>query len=107
MIIKWKKQAKASLRRIAYYIKTNFDNNAVIKFRRAVGQQLKMLEAFPDIGAPDPLFSDRTTTFRSVLVNRLSKMVYFVDYDNNTIVIAAFWDNRQDPNYQASQIEDS
>ena len=105
MKIKWKLQARASLRQIANYIKVNFDNNAVIKYRSAVEQQLKVLESFPDIGAPDPLFSDRATTYRSVLVNRLSKMVYFVDYDNNNIVIAAFWDCRQDPNNQASQVE--
>ncbi|MBP5502640.1 MAG: type II toxin-antitoxin system RelE/ParE family toxin [Bacteroidales bacterium] len=107
MNIKWKLQARASLRQIVYYIKTKFDNNAVNKFRCAVEQQLKVLESFPDIGAPDPLFYDRATTYRSVLINRLSKMVYFVDYDNNTIVISAFWDCRQDPTNQASQVSES
>ncbi|MCR5453706.1 MAG: hypothetical protein K6F33_01805 [Bacteroidales bacterium] len=46
--------------------------------------------------------SNRFKSYRSIIINNLSKMVYFVDDNADTIYIAAFWDCRQDP---LSQIE--
>ncbi|MDD6004017.1 MAG: type II toxin-antitoxin system RelE/ParE family toxin [Bacteroidales bacterium] len=103
MKIKWETQARASLQTIVRYINRRFGEKSVKDFVYKVYEQETILLSFPDIGAPDPLFDDRTITYRSVLINGLSKMVYYIKGD--TIRIAAFWDCRQDPNNQASQVE--
>ena len=54
-------------------------------------------------GFPDPLFSHRRYVYRSVIINGLSKLVYYVD--NDSIYIAAFWDTRREPKNQADSVE--
>ncbi|MBR4213997.1 MAG: type II toxin-antitoxin system RelE/ParE family toxin [Bacteroidales bacterium] len=105
MKVIWKSAAKLSLRDVARYIKIHFGEKSVKEFRHKVSEQESLLLSFPDIGAPDPLFDDRSITYRSVLINGLSKMVYYIKGD--TIRIAAFWDCRQDPTNQASQVSES
>lgn len=105
MKIIWEPAAKLSLREIARYINNRFGKNSVKEFRHKVSEQEAILLSFPDIGAPDPLFHDRTITYRSVLIYGLSKMVYYIKGD--TIRVAAFWDCRQDPTNQASQVQAS
>lgn len=55
------------------------------------------------IGAIDPLFADRPASYRSIIINGLSKMVYRIDDD--TIHIVGVWDCRQEPKGQAAQTE--
>ena len=63
-----------------------------------------MLCKNPYIAAIDPLFGDRANTYRSTLINRRSKMVYYVVDDE--IHIAAFWDCRRDPVAQAKKVKE-
>ena len=55
------------------------------------------------IGQIAPLFSDREKTYRSVIINGLNKLVYFVGDD--ILYIAAFWDTRMDDEDQAAQVK--
>ena len=48
-------------------------------------------------------FEGRAKTYRSVIVNGLNKMVYYVEDD--TVYIAAFWDTRMEPIEQAARAE--
>ena len=48
------------------------------------------------------LFDDRSIIYRSVIINGLNKMVYYVEDD--TLHIAGFWDTRSEPKAQASQV---
>lgn len=47
------------------------------------------------------LFAHRKQTYRSLIVRRLNKIVYYVKGD--TLHIAAFWDTRREPKSQARQ----
>ena len=62
-----------------------------------------MLRRSPYIGQIDPLFEDRAKTYRSVIVNGLNKMVYYIEDD--TLHIAAFWDTRMEPEEQAAGVK--
>ena len=62
-----------------------------------------MLKKSPNVGAIDPLFVDRPIAYRSIIINGLSKMVYYIDGD--IIRIAAFWDTRREPQAQAKLTE--
>ena len=62
-----------------------------------------MIMRHPNIGSIDPLFDDRPISYRSVIINSLSKMVYFIEEE--TIHIVAFWDTRREPKKQAEQVK--
>jgi len=58
----------------------------------------------PHSGKTDPLFTERTYLYRSVVINGLSKLVYRVD--GESIYVVAFWDTRQEPEAQAGKLKD-
>ena len=72
-----------------------------MKFLDDVDEAVDMILHHPSIGTIDPLFADRSVTYRSVVVDGLSKMVYRVEED--VIYIAAMWDCRREPQVQAEQ----
>ena len=104
MKIKWVPDAKASMRQITCYINGRFGRVARQDFLLKVKDTEKRLLLLPNIGIVDPLFADRTIPYRSIIINGLSKMVYYID--GETIYIAAFWDTRREPKKQAQQVKD-
>lgn len=66
-----------------------------------VEQAVLSLADMPTMGKIDPLFVHRKQAYRSIIVRRLNKIVYYVQ--GNTIHIAAFWDTRREPKAQANQ----
>ena len=103
MRYEWTDYAKRQRDEIAKYIFDRFGEQSVVKFRNDVDQAVDMILRFPSIGAIDPLFTDRSVTYRSVVVDKLSKMVYRVEDD--VIYIAAMWDCRREPQVQAEQVK--
>ena len=99
----WDTKAKMAQRQVAAYIRKEFGNKRAKKFRQEVGDTVTMLMDNPYIGKIDPLFEGRALTYRSVIINGLSKMVYYVNGD--TIYIAAFWDTRMEPEEQATKVK--
>ena len=85
------------------YIRRRFGIERVKQFRLDVDQTVQMVTHHPNIGSIDPLFDDRPKTYRSVIINGLSKMVYSID--DETIYIVAFWDTRREPKKQAEQMK--
>ena len=90
MKISWHEKAKAGRRQVAKYIRNYFGDNRMKKFRQSVDQSVQMIMRHPEIGPIDPLFADRSETYRSVVVDGLSKIVYRVDESDDTIHIVAF-----------------
>lgn len=64
-----------------------------------VEQTTLSLAEMPTMGKLDPLFAHRKQAYRSIIVRRLNKIVYYVNGD--TLHIAAFWDTRREPKRQA------
>ncbi len=56
----------------------------------------------PELGKIDPLFAHRKQLYRSIIVRRLNKIVYYIKDD--TIRIAAMWDTRREPKVQARKV---
>ncbi len=56
----------------------------------------------PELGKIDPLFAHRKQLYRSIIVRRLNKIVYYIKDD--TIRIAAMWDTRREPKAQARKV---
>lgn len=94
--------ARQQLRETANYIAKEFGEKPRESFMQKVLETKQLLETNPYSGAIEPLLSDLPTTYRSVVVTRLSKMVYRIIDDR--IEIAAFWDCRREPRSLANQV---
>ena len=103
MKVRWKTNAIQSRRQIARYINKNFGATALKDFLHEIDRTVNLIKSNPAIAHIDPLFEERAKTYRSIIINRRSKMVYYIE--DETIYIAAFWDCRKDPTNQAAQVK--
>ena len=103
MRVVWDPEAKKARTQVANYIRREFGAKRKIRFLQEVQQMTQLLKHSPGIGQIDPLFSDRAKTYRSVIINGLNKMVYFVS--DEILYIAAFWDTRMDDEDQAANVK--
>lgn len=103
MRVIWHPQAEDALDQVANYVRKQFGAKRRNFFLQEVRQTTKMLQRSPYIGPIDPLFDNRPIAYRYVIINGLSKMVYFIE--GETIYIAAFWDTRREPKKQAEQMK--
>ena len=101
MKIHWHKRAAAQLHEVEEYVLQDFGERIRQEFMEEVEQATLSLADMPTIGKIDSLFAHRKQTYRSIIVRRLNKVVYYVKGD--TIHIAAFWDTRREPKAQARQ----
>ena len=51
----------------------------------------------------EPLLEGTPVLYRSIVVNRLNKLVYFIE--EQTIEIVAVWDTRSEPKSQADELQ--
>lgn len=102
MTVIWDPEAKKSLRQVSRYIRDRFGTKAQQRFIKEVDDLGLLLATNPNLGFIDSLFDGRSKTYRSVVINGLSKLVYLTDDD--TIYIVAFWDTRREPKSQASKV---
>lgn len=104
MIIHWHKKAEASLHRVEKYVLSKFGENERQKFMDEIDRSILALTDLPTLGKIDPLFAHRKQIYRSIIIRRFNKVVYYIK--NETINIVAFWDTRREPNNQASQVKE-
>lgn len=95
MRVKWTEQARRQRDEVANYIRQQFGAKRKHQFKQEVRDTTDLLKRSPGIGKIDPLFEARATTYRSVIINGLNKLVYCID--DETIHIVAFWDTRMEP----------
>ena len=105
MKIVWDPSAYKELCNIQGYILRKFGQTAQQKYTQDVENITTALLSMPQYGKIDPLFMNRKRSYRSIIIRKLSKLVYYVD--GETIHIAAMWDVRKDPIIQASKVEES
>ena len=96
MKVRWNKQSKEQLRQTSRYIHLEIGKRAKEVFMQAVKQTNDLLADNPQLGSPEILLADLPTQYRSVVVRRLSKIVYRIV--DNHIEVIAFWDCRREPN---------
>lgn len=99
--IHWHKRAVAALHQVEEYIFREFGERVRQEFMDEVNQSVLALASMPTMGKLDPLFAHRRQIYRSIIVRRLNKIVYYVKDD--IIHVAAFWDTRREPKAQARQ----
>lgn len=103
MKIKWTATATRGKQNVASYIRRRFGDSYRTDFLQEVRETVQVMKRHPDVGPIEPLLADLPQTYRSVVVARLSKIVYFIDGD--VIYIADFWDCRREPATLAGQVK--
>ena len=103
MRVVWDPKAKEARTQVANYIRREFGPKRKTRFLQEVRDMTQQLKRSPGIGQIDPLFRDRTRTYRSVIINGLNKLVYFTEGD--ILYIAGFWDTRMNDEDQATLVK--
>ena len=103
MTILWHKRAADALHQVEEYVLCAFGEKVRFEFMNEIENAVLALADTPTIGRIDPLFAHRKKEYRSIIVRKLNKIVYYVNDD--AIHIAAFWDTRREPKNQAIQTE--
>ena len=80
-----------------------FGKQAAEKTHARIMQALHLLAANPRLGKEEPLLAGRKREYRSLVVHKLFKLVYYVKDD--TLRIAALWDTRREPRAQANNVK--
>ena len=96
--------AKQQIRQTAKYVLKQFGKRRKDKFLQEVRHARFLIADNPNMGSIEPLLVKHTTTYRSLVVNKLNKIVYYID--NDIIYIVDFWDTRREPVSQANQVKD-
>ena len=104
MKVVWMEQAEEALNQTAVYITGVFGKKASERLLREVYHIGCLLENNPHMGVMEPLLAHRATTYRSIVVNRLNKLVYRIVEDR--IEIADFWDVRREPDALAARVKE-
>ena len=102
MKVIWDSLAIRERNQVANYIQRHFGTKRKERFLSEVREATQMLKRNSGIGSIDPLFADRPIAYRSIVINGLSKMVYYINGD--AIYIAAFWDCRKEPKSQIAKM---
>ena len=103
MKVKMTAFAKQQICEIAKYIHEEFGKKYSDNFLGKVKKTKRNLVNNPHLGPEEPLLSDLPNHYRSIVVNNLNKMVYYID-DNSTIYIVDFWDVRREPRILSNRI---
>lgn len=103
MKVSWSKKAGDAVVQTSVYILDKFGPKASEEFLQEVQHVSDLLESNPCLGPVEPLLAQKSKPYRSVVLNHLNKIVYYIKDD--TIRIAAFWDTRREPKAQADRLK--
>lgn len=92
MKIVWTRQASKGWQEVASYIRRDFGQQGLIQFQTQTKECEDSILQMPNAGSIEWDDSDETTIYRYRVINRRSKLLYFVEGD--VIYIADFWDVR-------------
>lgn len=90
MQIFWTDDALHSLEETIDYLKEEYDNQSVLKYKEKVRNIVNLLKKFPMAGVK----SSERPSLRKILVTRQSSMVYTINDDK--LIILLLIDNRMD-----------
>lgn len=95
MKVKWCTRARSRWLATGDYIQQQFGIRSRENFILTTAEWIGVLKQMPQIGATEPLLLNRRKTYRSIVINKLSKLIYYIKGD--TLYIADFWDTRREP----------
>lgn len=103
MKVIWLPLAKRQLHSVATYLHKEFGPIVKNEFLQEVRYVNSLIGKSPQIGKVEPLLDDLPEMYRSVVVRRKDKIVYY-EVENH-IEVVAFWDCRREPERLVSEIK--
>ena len=100
MQVTWNKKALTQLDAVMRYGSQEFGERTMQRLYARIMSYEPLLAANPRLGVAEPLLAGRKREYRSIVVHKLFKLVYYVKDD--ILHIAALWDTRREPAVQAS-----
>jgi len=98
----WSEQARNQLKDTSDYIEKEYGVMSKNNFLQEVRRIVTLLEENPNLGKIEALLEEAPVLYRSIVVNRLNKIVYFINSDR--IDIVAVWDVRREPDYLKNSV---
>ena len=92
---KWSLRAKKEYLATLQYIYEEFGKKAAIKYAKDLEQWRKWIQENPEISPLEPLLLNKGHEYRSRVVSKHSKLVYYATTD--TVNFVAVWDMRRNP----------
>ena len=103
MQVTWNKKALTQLDAVMKYGIREFGERTAQRLYARIMSYEPLLAANPRLGVEEPLLAGRKRQYRSLVVHKLFKLVYYVK--NDTLYIAALWDTRREPCVQADNVK--
>ena len=103
MKVIWSIQAKEGLQKTSNYIRKEFGKRSKQKFLDEVLHVASLLERNPYLGQVESLLDEASVEYRSIVVNRINKLVYYIH--ESTIEIVVLWDTRREPKTLLDKVE--
>lgn len=97
MIVKWRKQAEQEVTKQVDYCLMEFGMKATKNFINSIDLKVEQMKKNPEIGFPEMLLSSKSRKYRSCIVGKHHKLVYWYSVSSDTIYISDLWDMRRDP----------
>lgn len=102
MNIVWSARANKEWKSVALYIYTEFGKKAAANYLEQTKYWERKLMSFPECGAPEPLLADKKIMYRSLIISKHSKMIYYIKDD--IVRISDIWDMRRNPQVLVKRI---
>ena len=103
MQIVWLDEAKVLLKKAISFGMFAFGEKAVIRFVDEIQKTDERLSAFPLLGKIEPSLEGLGQEYRSLVIHRNYKVIYYIDDD--IVFIASFWSTQCDPENLRSEIK--
>lgn len=102
MRLLWLEPAEEDLDSIYDFYVRDKSIKAASKIYNDLLDGVEILFDFPQIASIEPELSDGSEVYRSLVVKKYFKIIYFLE--EGSIYIAAIWDCRQDPKMNVAKI---
>lgn len=93
MQIIWSDRAYVRRQAIEDYILYSFGFAAHVEYVEAIDEWKKLVKENPCIGKAEPLLEGMRKEYRSYVISKLTKCIYYVEDD--FIVVVDWWDTRR------------
>jgi plasmid stabilization system protein ParE len=81
-----------------------FSELAAVRIYNNILDEIGKLELFPRMAPVEPLLADCGKIFRSLVVMKCYKVVYYIEETENAIYVATVWDCRQNPDNLGKEV---
>jgi len=103
MEIIWAEEAFRAWEDATDHIAQEFGTRAAERFYKKTEEWLEVLSSSPSAGKTEPLLKDRSRSYRSIVITKQNKLIYYIE--DETIVIVDFWNTRREPKQQAEKLK--